>query len=181
MADLKTLAMKASVFALSLVLPVLWFALTGGCGSEYRDNYPLVACSDLPDNGTAELTAAPSFSAAQIAPGDPLAITVPVNEHTAEVHAYVRSMDRETGVSFPSRETGGAETVVILAADTDVLPGVYLAWLINLTPTGSEPSFSYSSRDPDATYELVASIAAEAGLKCVTDIPVAAFTVVSER
>jgi hypothetical protein len=119
---------KVDVRWLALALPVL--ALVASCSG---DDLPLCAESDWHRyrHRPALLTGAPSFTASQIAPGDPLAIAVPVNEHARSVSVGIRLEDDPDAGRWPSialqAETEGDEIVQLPLEDTALAPGIYFA------------------------------------------------------
>ena len=169
--------MKFVVWWLVLILPMLGSALVAGCGTE---NVP--ACADVSwvdRDKAAELTGPPTFSASQIAPGDPLTLVVPVNENTLAVRVSIRSADEASGAAL-SKETDGDEIVELALEDTNLAAGVYRASFIDLSGDILPRDSVYRSPDADMPYTLWVSFAAESAANCLTDIPVATFTVVSE-
>jgi hypothetical protein len=177
---------KGDVRWLVLALPLL--ALVASCSGDE----PLPLCADvswLDRFSPAELTAPPSFTASQIAPGDPLALLVPVNEHTREVWVWVRfteDPDRRTRITADLiAETDGDETVRLPLEDTDLAPGVYFAEWISLE--GDEDSYGdtfYFEWDNVSevamTYILGVPYAAEVTFTCQSDVPVPTFEVVGD-
>jgi len=126
-----------------------------------------------------ELTETPSFSAAEVAPRDPLSLSVSVNEYTTRVSLDVRSVDRQSAPSVPSRDTDGAETIVFPISTAGLPPGLYLARYIGLSDEIRPDTSFYSTWNPDGTYRLGAQFGPEGSRQCPTDIPVASFTVVA--
>lgn len=131
--------MKFSVLSPVLALLTLCAALEGGCGSSSPEGFP--ACSEVDWVGRsdhAQLTGAPTFSALEIAPGDPLSIAVPVDVNTRSVRAIVESVDLPGVGSGGLAETDGGEVVDIPVADTDLPAGIYMATEISLQGDGTE-------------------------------------------
>lgn len=153
-------------------------ALIAGCGAE-----SVPSCADVSWLGNlnhAQLTGSPSFSAAQIAPGDALTIAVPVDVNTRVARVLIRSFD-ETPLAFAYRaETDGGEIVEISIEDTDLPPRVYLAYQISLEGEIAPQFAQYIAADFDTPYVLSVFPAAESQLSCVTDIFAPTFTVVSD-
>ena len=81
-------------------------ALVAGCGGT--EGAP--ACVDqswLDRNNPASLTGVPLFSVSEIAPGDTLTISVPVNAETRSVSVGIRLVDQAGPQSGASAETDG--------------------------------------------------------------------------
>ena len=176
--------MHSDVWRLVLALPAL--ALVASCSG---DELPL--CSEvswLDRSSPAELTGNPAFTASQITPGDPLAIEIPVNEHTRNVSVRVRfteDPDRRAMVAaYLLTETDGDETVGLPLEDTDLAPGVYIAEDILLSGDVLPDKTSYSAADYASDvampYILGVSFAAESGASCQGDIPIPTFEVVGD-
>jgi hypothetical protein len=156
---------------------MLGAALVAGCGGT--EGAPV--CTDqwwLGRNNPASLTGAPLFSVSEIAPGDPLTISVPVNAETRSVSVGIRFVDQAGPQSGASAETDGDEIVELRVEDTNLPPGEYVADRINLWGDIA-PQFAQHITPPlGMPYVLSIFPAAEAVLSCVTDIPSPTFTVV---
>jgi hypothetical protein len=174
--------MKVDVRWLVLALPVL--ALIASCSG---DELPLCAESDWYRyrHRPAVLTGAPSFTASQIAPGDPLAIVVPVNEHTRSVSAGIRLEDDPDAGRWPNIalqvETDGDEIVQLPLEDTDLAPGIYFATISLEGGDAFEDRSEYSSAQGEASYIVSWWYHFEQPQRsCLTDIPVPTFKVVGD-
>lgn len=174
--------MKVDVRWLALALPVL--ALVASCSG---DDLPLCAESDgfRYRPRPALLTGAPSFTASQIAPGDPLAIAVPVNEHARSVGVGIRLEDDPDAGRWPSialqAETEGDEIVQLPLEDTDLAPGIYFATISLEGGDAVEDRSEYSSAQGEAPYILSWWQHFELPQRrCQTDIPAPIFEVVGD-
>jgi hypothetical protein len=101
-----------------------------GCSGDY-----LPFCSDVSSRYRVPtgLTGIPSFTASQIARRDPLAIEVPVNEHTRLVNFEIRrAEDASTGL----------DPIIVLAAETTG------AEIVRLPMEYAEPCLSRARRAP---------------------------------
>lgn len=175
--------MRLSSRILLVILLMLWAPLAESCGSNADDGF--VTCSELAAerfrSTAAELSDAPSFSAAEIAPGDPLTLSVPVNEFTQNVSVSIRSVeDPNIAVDVPGRETQGDETVLFPLADTNLPLGVYLLRVVFLIGDIPPSDSGYEASQPGASYVLNATLVPHVLTQCRTDIPAASFTVVGE-
>ena len=175
--------MKVDVRWLVLALGV--FALIAGCSSG-----ELPSCADSASGGyrdrPALMTGAPSFTASQIAPGDPLAIVIPVNEYARSVSVGIRLEDDPDAGRWPSiglqEETVGDEIVRLPLGDTDLAPGIYFASSISLEADDVfENGTDYSAAQGDSAYVLAYWPHFEQPqLRCRTDFPAPAFEVVED-
>jgi hypothetical protein len=127
----------------------------------------------------AQLTGAPTFSAQQIAAGDPLSIAVPVDVNTRSVSVHIPSIDGSVPGAGGSAETDGGEIVEIGVNNTDLAPGVYFAHTLILD-ADDLPVVSYSTPDPEMPYVLSISTVPEESDRCVTAIAAPAFTVIAD-
>ncbi len=170
--------MNADVRCLILALPAL--ALVASCSG---DELPLCAdVSWLDRSRPAELTGAPTFSASQIAPGNPLTIAVPVSENTLRVWVDIGSTDEtEPTIASFKVETDGNETVEFALEDTNLPAGVYVAdWILLSGDILPKDTFYYPDDDLEMPYVLGVSFAAESVARCSSSIPVPAFEVVAD-
>ena len=173
--------MKVCVRWIVLASPLL--ALVASCGG---DELPLCA------EGTGDrvhlpaiLTGTPSFTASQIAPGDPLAIAVPVNENTIAVGVGIRLEDDPAPGRWPnislSTETDGAEVVQLPVDDTDLAPGVYYANISLHGEQAPEDNSEYTSPQGGVPYILSWWDHFEKPQRsCQSNIPVPMFEVVGD-
>jgi len=167
---------RSALVAGCLTLLVLTLAGCGGSGG-----FP--TCDDSP-RSAAELAGSPTFSAAQIAPGDPLSLRIPVSEETRQVTAFISAPEPTAPRLELAAETEGSETVVLPIDTTDLLDGTYTLsgiFLRGENPSNLPQNSIYDPQDPpNEQYVLNITFAAEQSRSCVTDIPVATFDVVSE-
>ena len=172
--------MKSISWSRALFSLVFALGLIAGCGT---DSVP--SCADVSWLGRlnhAQLTGVPSFSAAQIAPGDPLTIAVPVDVNTRGVRAWIRSVDEAPPGSASLAETDGGEIVEVSVEDTNLPAGVYVAGIIGLDGEIAPQTVSYAVDDLSMRYTLTVSSGTEApGLSCVTDMLAPTFTVAVEN
>jgi len=132
----------------------------------------------------AELTAPPSFTASEIAPGDPLALAIPVNEYTQSVETRIRFVDDTdpgAGSGWSLRaETVGDEVVQLPLEDTDLAPGVYFADYIALAGDNAGNDTFYWNSDVTMPYVLNVVLGGDGGPSCRSDIPIPTFEVVGD-
>ena len=172
---------KFLVFRLIVVFVTLSAPLAGGCGGKTET---IPACGDVDWVGRsdhAQLTGAPTFSALEIAPGDPVTISVPVDVNTRSVRAIVVSGDLPGVGSGGLVETNGGEVVDIPVTDTNLPAGVYIAAEIVLQGDRNESSGVYIA-DPGSPYVLSIDSVTDphSSDQCVTEIAAPTFLVVSE-
>ena len=174
--------MRVDVRWLALALPVL--ALIASCSGN---DLPLCAESDWfrYRHRPALLTGAPSFTASQIAPGDPLAIVVPVNEHARSVSVGIRLEDDPDAGPWPSialqAETEGDEIVQLPLENTDLAPGVYYANISLHGEQAPEDNSEYTGPQGGVPYILSWWDHFEKPQRsCQSNIPVPMFEVVGD-
>jgi hypothetical protein len=158
---------------------VLSFALGVACSTEGVP--PCTGVDWIGRLDEPQLTGPPTFSAQQIAAGDPLRIAVPVDVNTRSVRVIIEAINGSVPGSNGSAETGGGEIVDVGVDNTDLAPGVYLAMTLILR--GDEtllPVASYSTNDPQMPYVLSISTVPEESDKCLTEIAAPTFTVVTD-
>jgi hypothetical protein len=164
---------------LVLALQVSCAALAGGCGGA--EGIP--SCSDVDWIGRGDhpqLTGVPTFSAQQIAAGDPLSIAVPVDLNTRSVRVIIEAIDGSVPGARGSAVTDGGEIVEIGVDNTDLSLGVYLAHTLVLEGDDTPTIANYRTADPEMPYVLSISIVPEVSDKCLTDIAAPTFTVVTD-
>ena len=171
---------KVFAYRLVLTLQVSCTVLAGGCGSA--DSIPL--CSDVDWIGRydeAQLTGAPTLSAMQIAPGDPLTVAVPVDANTRDVRVHIWPLDPSVPGTSGKAETNGGEIVEVRMVETNLTPGLYLVGTLVLNGAHSSPwpIVGYDTRDPALPYVLSRHQVPEFSDKCVTEIAAPTLTVVN--
>lgn len=176
--------MRPLVLRFVLTLQVSCAAFAGGCGSEERPPESLPACSDVDWLGRtdhAQLTGAPTFSALEIAPGEPLRIAVPVDANTRLVWVSIDSVDLPGVGTGGQAETIGSEIVDIPVNSTDLPAGVYVANDISLDGERNAQFAAYiSDRDVEAAYRLSVLGTGESFDRCVTELTAPTFIVLSD-
>jgi hypothetical protein len=172
---------KIDVPWLLLALAVLVIAGVPGCSSD------LPSCAEGSWNRgrPALLTGAPLFTASQIAPGDPLAIAIPVNEYARLVSVGIRLEDDPDAGRRPTivlaAEVDGAEIVQLPLEDTVLAPGVYFASSISLHADDFPDMSEYATAEGEASYILSWRRHEELPeLRCRSDIPAPTFEVVAD-
>ena len=156
---------------------VLSSQLIFGCGESTP------SCAEVQWLGRfnhAQVTGSPSFSDAELAPGDALTIAVPVDDNTRVARVLIRSIEGTPAAFAYRAETDGGEIVEIPIDDTDLPPRVYLADEIILEGEIAPQFAQYIATDFDTPYVLSVFPAAESQLSCVTDIFAPRFTVVTD-
>ncbi len=132
----------------------------------------------------AGLTGAPQFSSPLIAPGEPLALAVPVDERARFVEVRIRRVvDADAGPSpivILTAETDGAETVQLPLEDTDLAYGLYSAESIVVAwEEYDETRHLYASSDVEMPYVVRWIYHFEQPeYRCQSEIPVPTFEVV---
>jgi hypothetical protein len=132
------------------------------------------------------LTGAPQFTASLIAPGDSIALAVPVDEYVRSVEVRIRpAEDADTGpllIVVLSEETDGAETVLLPLEDTNLASGVYFAESIVLAwDEYSDTRYTYASSDPETPYTISTFFHFEQpAISCQSDISVPTFEVAAD-
>jgi hypothetical protein len=173
---------KIDVCWLVLALLALGAGAVTGCRGD-----DLPSCSDVSSRYQVPtgLTGTPSFTASQIAPRDPIAIAVPVNEYTRLVKVKIRrAEDVGTGLDpiiVLTAETNGAEIVRLPLDDTDLAPGVYFADTIYLGGDYPDAASTYSTAEVETPYILGTRFHQELPEdRCQSDVPVATFEVAAD-
>ena len=166
----------------------LVLALCVLCAGANCSTGDLPSCDNFPSGRRriADLTGAPQFTASLIAPGQPLALAVPVDEHVRFVEAGIRRAENaDTGpllIVVLTAETDGAETVRLPLEDTDLATGLYFAESIVLAwDEYPEDRYTYASSDAETPYILSTTFHFElAPVSCQSDVSVPTFEVVGD-
>jgi len=174
--------MTLAFLRLSIASATLLAVLLTGCETDiHQGSYRVVPCSELSErrSAPAELTGAPAFSDAEIAAGDPLTLSVPVNGNTRAVRVHIDSADDPTIGAAASGETAGAGIVVLQVQDTELPAGTYWASRLFLesqdrSTIGDSVYLALAAAD---RYRQSASLSPGESLACNTEIPTASFTV----
>jgi hypothetical protein len=165
-----------------LVVAVTLLASVASCGGS---GYAVPFCTGvswLNRPMPAEMTGAPSFTASQVAPGDPIALAIPVSEYAQSVSARIRFAGPPAGsIATLAAETVGNETVHLALENTDLSPGVYFADFIQVAGADSPAGTSYwDSGGVALPYILNVVTGGDGGPSCESDIPIPTFEVVGD-